>query len=271
MIKFKINSVFYFLLILIAFSSCKKKTEEITTTETGHISFKFSHYVNGSPLHKDSMMYVNAAGNHYEVDQLRYFICNVTLYKSDGTSTVIGASRNINYVDIDIDTTLTWNVSDNIPAGTYDSINFVFGLTADKNKSNTFVNQPQSNMAWPDVLGGGYHYMQMNGKWLDSTSTAQNFNFHLGIGQLYKSNVINVDSIYAFVQNYFTASLPHSSFTLSNNSTNQIEIIMNIDSWFTTPHNFDFNYWGGTVMQNQSALQVIKENGHDVFTIGYIK
>ena len=46
---------------------------------------------------------------------------------------------------------------------------------------------------------------------------------------------------------------------------------MNIESWFTTPHNFDFNYWGGNVMQNQQALQTIKENGHDIFTVGYIK
>ena len=111
----------------------------------------------------------------------------------------------------------------------------------------------------------------MNGKWKDTLSQIQNFNFHLGIGQLYKNNVINPDSIYAFVQNYFTVSLPNSSFTLNNSDTKEIELIMNIDSWFTTPHNFDFNYWGGTVMQNQQALQTIKENGRDVFTIGYIK
>ena len=28
-----------------------------------------------------------------------------------------------------------------------------------------FVNPPEVNMMWPDVLGGGYHYLMLNGKW----------------------------------------------------------------------------------------------------------
>ena len=267
--KYNIQRFFLFLIITIIYSC--NKTQDKPITETGHVSFKFVHYVNGQPLHKDSMMYINAAGNQYEVDQLRYFISNVTFYKSDGTKSIINAENSINYVDIDIASTLSWFPPDFLTAGNYDSINFVFGINAAQNKSNIFVNPPESNMAWPDILGGGYHYMQMNGKWKDTLSQIQNFNFHLGIGQLYKNNVINPDSIYAFVQNYFTVSLPNSSFTLNNSDTKEIELIMNIDSWFTTPHNFDFNYWGGTVMQNQQALQTIKENGRDVFTIGYIK
>ena len=62
-------------------------------------------------------------------------------------------------------------------------------------------------MMWPDILGGGYHYMMINGKWKNENNVTDNFAFHLGIGQLYKSNVIDVDSIYAFVQNYFYVKL----------------------------------------------------------------
>ena len=46
---------------------------------------------------------------------------------------------------------------------------------------------------------------------------------------------------------------------------------MNIDSWFKTPHDFDFNYWGGFIMEIQPAMQMAKENGYDVFTTGEIK
>lgn len=269
----KTNSLVFFFLIFISFYSCKKKdkTDDTVPIETGHINFKFLHYVDGQPLHKDSMMYVNAAGNQYEVNQLMYFISDVTLYKSGGTKKIIDDWKDINYVDIDIPSTLTWNVYDSIPVGTYDSITFIFGITAEKNKSFMFVNSPEVNMMWPDVLGGGYHYMMLNGKWIDTTNAVENFNFHMGIGQLYKSNVITVDSIYAFVQNYFTVSLANSSFTLSNNETKEIEIIMNIDSWFNTPHIYDHNYWGGSIMQIQPAMQMIKENGYDVFTVGNIK
>jgi hypothetical protein len=127
------------------------------------------------------------------------------------------------------------------------------------------------NMMWPEVLGGGYHYMMINGKWRDSANFVQNFAFHLGIGQLYKSNVIDVDSIYAFVQNYFTVNLPNADFTIEKDKKCEIEIVMNIDSWFNTPHVYDHNYWGGAIMQNQSAMQMAKENGFDVFTVGKIQ
>ena len=36
------------------------------------------------------------------------------------------------YVDIDIPSTLTWDVYDDIASGSYDSISFIFGFTAEK-------------------------------------------------------------------------------------------------------------------------------------------
>ena len=111
----------------------------------------------------------------------------------------------------------------------------------------------------------------MNGKWKDTADFIRNFNFHLGIGQFYHGDAINcTDSIYAFVQNYFTVKLPNSSFTLGKDVTKEIEIIMNIDSWFETPLIYDHNHWGGNIMQIQPAMQMAKENGTDVFSIGYI-
>ena len=65
--------------------------------------------------------------------------------------------------------------------------------------------------------------------------------------------------------------LPNSAFTIEENKTRNIEIIMNIDSWFDTPHIYDHNYWGGAIMQNQEAMQMVKENGFDVFTVGKIQ
>ena len=129
-----------------------------------------------------------------------------------------------------------------------------------------FVNPPEVNMMWPDILGGGYHYMMINGRWKDLSSVNQSFAFHLGIGQLYHSNVIEVDSIYAFVQNYFTVTLPNSAFVISNAETQKVEITMDVDSWFKTPDIYDHNFWGGAIMQNQEAMQMAARNGKDVFS-----
>ena len=134
-----------------------------------------------------------------------------------------------------------------------------------------FVNPPEDKMMWPDILGGGYHYMMLNGRWLDEQDQENIYNFHLGIGQLYKGDEINIDSIYAYVQNYFTVNLPNSSINIEKDKTREIELVMNIESWYETPHNFDFNYWGGAIMEIQPAMRMGVENGYDVFTIGSIK
>jgi hypothetical protein len=254
-------------------AGCQNDGDEETdpVASAGHIILKFNHFVDGEPLVTDSMMYVNAAGNPYEINEVMYFISDVTLYHSDGSKKMIDDWKDIHYVDIDIPSTLTWEVYDDIPTGTYDSVTFVFGIPEEKNISFMFVNPPEDKMMWPDILGGGYHYMMINGRWLDEENEEQLYNFHMGIGQLYKGNEINYDSIYAYVQNYFTVSLPGSSFTLEPGSTREIELIMNIESWLETPHKFDFNEWGGAIMEIQPAMQMAKENGFDVFTIGYIR
>ncbi|HLF34015.1 MAG TPA: MbnP family protein [Cyclobacteriaceae bacterium] len=267
--------LFIRLLVLIVlgiyFGSCHDEPGPVMNPDTGRIRFKFLHYADGKPLIEDSMIYVNSAGNPYEVNELMYFISDVRLSGSDGVKKNIDEWKDIHYADIEIPSTLTWEVFDDIPAGTYDSITFIFGITAAKNKSFMFVNYPEAKMMWPDMLGGGYHYMMINGKWLDPGHLKQIYNFHLGIGQLYKSNVIKYDSIYAYVQNYFSVNLPGSSFTIQKDHTTEIEVIMNIDSWFKTPHDFDFNFWGGDIMQNQPAMRMAKENGADVFEVGAIR
>jgi len=268
--KYALLITFLFGTLLLINVSCNNDEPDDNTT-SGHISFSFTHLVDGLALQKDNMKYVNAAGNPYEINQVMYFISDVTLHKSDGTKKLISDWKDIHYVDIDIPETLKWDVYDDIPAGAYDSVSFVFGITGEKNKSFMFVNPPEVNMMWPDILGGGYHYMMINGSWKDNSNVIKSYAFHMGIGQLYKSNVIEIDSIYAFVQNYFPVSLPASAFTIEKDKTRNIELIMNIESWFKTPHIYDHNYWGGAIMQNQPAMQMAKENGVDVFKVGTIK
>lgn len=271
--RYGIINLYTILLTVFLFSSCSEGPieEPEPIPNTGHINFNFTHHVDQKPLQLDSMMYINAAGNPYEVNEVLYFISDVMLHCSTGEKITINDWKDIHYVELDIPSTLTWEVFDDIPVGIYDSISFIFGIPEEKNESFMFVNPPEDKMMWPDIMGGGYHYLMINGKWLDEAHEEQFYNFHMGIGQLYKGDEINFDSIYAFVQNYFTVTLPNSSFNIEKNTTRNIEIIMNIESWYETPHNFDFNYWGGAIMEIQPAMQMAKENGYDVFTVGTIK
>jgi len=258
------NPILILLSLLLTVVSCKKEEVLVDTSNSGKIVLKFAHKVNGASLQTDTMIYINEAGNPYEIDEIQYFVSDVILHKSDGTTKTISDKKDIYYVDIDIPSTLTWEVYDSIIAGSYDSISFTFGISAQKNQSFMFSNPPESDMFWPTILGGGYHMMKINGKWKTPADVIDMFNFHLGTGQV----ISGTDT--TFISNSFNVSLPSSSFVLDKGQTKTIQIVMNIENWFKSPNTYDFNVWGGSIMQNQNAMQAVKENGHDVFSVGYI-
>jgi len=246
------------LAILTLFSACKSKDSK---TKFGKINFVFSHSVEF-----DTMKYVNAAGNPYLVSEIQYFISDITLHKKNGEELLLDADESIHYIDTDLPETFFYNLKDSIPEGNYESISFTFGINEEKNKSGLFVNPPESFMFWPKHLGGGYHYMKLNGKWETPEDEIKVFNFHLGIGQ--KKN--EEGEITGFIQNYFEVKLPNSSFSVSNGQTIVCDLEMNVDRWFTNPHDYDFNYWGGQIMQNEEAMRTACDNGHDVFSVNNI-
>jgi len=248
-------------LLVITSVSCKK--DEPEESQTGQLMLCFRHEVNRDNIVFDTMKYVNAAGNPYLVNEIQYFISDVTLYGSDGSQIIIDDWKDIWYVDTDLPDTWCWQMKDPIPTGTYDSITFRFGISEEKNQSLMFVNPPESNMFWPEYLGGGYHYMKLNGKWRDPEGEVRPFNFHLGIGQIYDDN----DSITGFIHNDFIIHLENSGFGIEKDKTVTFEVVMEVNEWFKDPHVFDFNYWGGDIMQNQEAMLTACENGQNVFTI----
>jgi hypothetical protein len=109
------------------------------------------------------------------------------------------------------------------------------------------------------VLGGGYHYMKLNGKYVNEEGLLAPLAVHLGIGQ-------NADHS-EFYQNFFAVELP-IDFSIAENADNQLDLTMVIDNWFRNPNLYDFNVYGSAIMQNQAAQQTLKENGKDVFSIG---
>ena len=260
------KNIFILFFILFIFSSCQKDRADIFLENNGNIQFVFNHKVGLDSLHRYWLQYQNNAGNQYEVDELKYFISDVILYSDKGMEFKIDWPS-IHYVDLDIPSTLVWDVEKAIPAKTFDSITFTFGLSEEKNLSNYFVNAPEINMFWPEVLGGGYHYMMFNGKWQKPDNTLSGFNLHLGKGQVYSGSTQNTDSIIGFVNNCFKVSLPTSSFKVYKNKTTQINLLMDINKWFSQPNIYDLNYWGNAIMQNQAAMHAVKENGKHVFSV----
>lgn len=246
--------VFLFLTILLI--SCQDKKSDAT----GFLSIDFSFSVDEEPF-ETGKFYTNAAGNDYKVEEIKFFISEVIITRENGEKIYISDENSVHYVDHDYPDTRIWKIKDPLPEGEYSTFEFTFGIGPAQNKSRYFLNPPESNMAWPDLLGGGYHYLQINGKWLDNEELIP-FCFHTGIGQYYKEK-----ELLSFVHNNFTVSLPSSSLRILENKTTRISLSMNINNWFTNPNNYDFSQYGEGIMSNQQAQEIIRQNGHDVFSI----
>lgn len=263
MFLLKINITLFTLIGILVVSGCTSKTETPEPT-TGKLTLHFDHEIEQAPIVFDTMRYTNAAGNKYLVNEIQYFISDVTLHHTDGRKILLDAWEDIHYVDTDLPDTHNYLFKDEIEPGDYARLSFTFGINEVKNQTLMFVNPPESFMFWPDNLGGGYHYMKLNGKWLNPSNQVVPFDFHLGIGQIYYSYP---DSITSFVQNYFTVELPQSAFSITANQTTNIELVMQVKNWFQSPNLYDHNTWGGDIMQNQEAMILGVQNGWDVFKV----
>ena len=234
--------------------------------ETAEISLNLGYEINGKPLVTDTLYYENEAGNQFLITEIQWFLSNIELKNEvgdwimlhqPGLADTLDISR-VYYIDTDIPESQTLHSSP-VEVGHYTAIRFTFGLDEIDNQTGLFIDLPESEMFWPDMLGGGYHYMKLNGKYLNTEGHLAPLAIHLGIGQ-------NEDCT-EFYQNYFIVELP-IDFTVKANTENQLDLTMVIDNWFRNPHTIDFDEFGSHIMQNQTAQRLLSGNGKDVFKIG---
>jgi hypothetical protein len=109
------------------------------------------------------------------------------------------------------------------------------------------ANTENISMVWPDAMGGGYHFMKMEGYFKDGTTTP-GYAMHLG------TNACK-----------FNCKV-YSSINI-NNDTHNLNMEMNINEWYRNPQNFNFNTDGNYIMGNMPLMMKIVNNGFDVFKI----
>jgi hypothetical protein len=102
-------------------------------------------------------------------------------------------------------------------------------------------------MEWPVLMGGGYHFMMLEGHFADSSGTP-GFAMHLGTNA--SLCPVNITDTFSLTQDDFT-----------------LHINMNINEWFRTPYVYDFNVDGNYIMGNIQSMSKIAANGFDAFTI----
>ena len=155
-------------------------------------------------------------------------------------------------VDIGQNTGKTLTFSD-VEAGIV-NLSFTFGFTDADNQDGVYQDLPM-------MLGGGYHYMQFDGKYKDTNNQDANFNYH-AIRAVDRTDPNNL----VFQDTSFEVDIGRAS--INNNAT--IEIKMDISEWFKNPNTWDLNQLNTVLMPNFDAQILMNQNGKSVFSLGQI-
>ena len=221
----------------------------------GSVTLRFDHQVAGQPLRTYELRYTNAAGNLYSVSKLAYYVSDVRLRRGDGSEFVVGA---VHYCNAESISTRDFALGD-VPDGTYTALVFTFGLNEARNVTGGLPSSLWHDMAWPETWGGGYHYMQMEGRYADSTGSAS-------IGYATHTGRRRLASDPAPYHHFFTVTLPLAPLVVQRDAW-RIGLTMDIDEWYRGPHVYDLTAFGPNIMIDLYAQSLLMENGADVFSM----
>jgi hypothetical protein len=203
--------------------------------------------VDGGPHQMNTGQYTNAAGNVYSTSKLEYVVSDVMLSGPAGTVQL----ADVHYVDAGQPGTMSLTVSD-VPAGQYTTLSFVHGVPGAENVAGAFPDLDNIGMAWPAMLGGGYHYMRHEGSFTRDDGEPGNFTTHTGPS-------MGNDFSIAFSMNL-------GSFEVPSEGSATVELAMDVNRWYTGGADWDFNDYG-LIMANTAAQTALRGNGSDVWSI----
>jgi hypothetical protein len=236
-------------------TSCSKDSNGGNGYASSKLTFNFTHNFDGvdvSASNFNQFDFVNLNNDTLNLTKLRYLISDIRLFKSNGDSILIDDYL---LVDVTNSTGLTFSPTNDIPTGSYTGISFTFGFDSLDNTVN-YPDLNSTNWNWPTMIGGGYHFMQMEGKYKDMGNEI-GYAYHMGTAS---------PSSGVFEANHFRADL--GAINITNDAT--IEIKMNIAEWYKNPYTWDLNDMHSMLMPNYNAQIKMYQNGHSVFSLGTV-
>ena len=204
-------------------------------------TLRMDHHVDGQPLIFDSLMYMNDAGHAYSITRLEYYISDLHL---------IGASSHSvdgpYYVNARNGTTVELSA---LPIGVHDSASLLLGLPPGLNTTGGLpVTMENNAMAWPEPMGGGYHFIKLEGHFMNGNNSS-GYAMHIGMDE-FLAHCVMPDPI--------DIDAPPGELVLR----------FNINEIFRTPHNYDLST-GNYSMGSMMLMGQLRDNLTDAFTLTY--
>ena len=251
--------------LAIIFTSCKKEEEiieeKVVPTD---VSFEFKQYYGNSEVTLSDFgvtQYTNAMGTNHTISKLQYLVSNITLHKSDGSTVNLGG---YNFVDLEDPLSQSYTPTTYVPEGSYSGISVTFGFDENDNITGAYTDLNAVSWSWPEMIGGGYHFMKFEGMFTDNTGSSKGFAYHMGTASKVIGNARKHEA------NHFRVRLWDfgGGFQVKTGEKVKIGIKMDISEWFKNPIEWDLNEYNSMLMPNYTAQKMMLENGPSVLKLG---
>ena len=245
------KKIAWLLILSVVFAACN--SDDDSAPQTVNATLTFNHTWDGTEIENsdfDVTLFTNANGEQLNITRLRYLISNVTFTDANGNAFTAG---HYNLVDVREGTGFSYQPDLNFPEGTY-TVSFRFGFNDEDNQDGAYVDLNSAEWNVPAMLGGGYHYMQMDGTYINTEGEVMPYNFHTI--RAAQPDMPNPPS--ELTDTSFEVVLGQYNIELNGGV---IEVEMNVAEWFKNPNQWDLNVLDTPLMPNYDAQIMMMENG----------
>lgn len=237
------TSLFVLLTTLMGNMGCNTDSE----TENGILSISVSHHVDGNAMAFDTLQYLNASDNLYSVTRLQYYLDGITFIGTSGNDDHLLTDA----ILVDGRLPLDFNVG-GVPVGEYSGIVLTIGIVPDRNCTGCLPpTVPNVLMAWPDPMGGGYHFMKFEGHFRANGGTGAQHGFAIHLGDNGAQGQCTLMQPFIVTE---VGGTVHLSF--------------NLNEVFHGPNLYDMDTLTYT-MGNMPAMQLVAANLANAFTFSF--
>lgn len=231
----------------LVYTGCKNNSQTISPqSQPGTISITINHSVDSKAIVWDSILYKNEAGDMFSITQLQYYLSAFRFYYHNAE---VCKTDSVFYIDAHNTSPMVLKFS-GITFPQSDSVSFCIGVEPALNITNALpATYENTIMGWPDAMGGGYHFLKLEGHWMD-TANSSGFAMHLGKTGYQVMTGVKCDLS-----------------TIASNKKSALKMKMNVNEWFRNPNVYSFNVDGVYSMGNPVLMKKLSENGIDVFTV----
>ncbi len=253
------KKIFCPIFILLFLISCKQEKNCCVDLSPVKITLKFTHNWDGVPVTSsdfNTFKFTNKNGEQISINRLRYVVSKIYLGDIEYRN-----SNNYQHNLIDVGENSGQEIYFlEAQKGTH-NLKFTFGFSDTDNQDAIYTDLNSANFNVPGMLGGGYHFMQFDGKYKDSKNQDASFNYHAirAVDRTDPNNLIFEDTSF---------SVDLGNIEIKNDAT--IEIKMNIAEWFKNPTTWNLSNLNTVLMPNFEAQKLISKNGETVFSLGDI-